>query len=494
MDHHILAVILNPLVDADFERLLIEGGFNPSVCRNINETRNHLVKHDPDLILITVKPDAEDMFSLVKEILGRLPVTPLLLVFEQAGPGNAESTLNSGASAYINLPVSSEKLGKIIAKNLQQAKTRQEWYLKESHHKTNSLIRQLSDLEILFENTHDLIFMLDQNQRLLFANSAAQELFVIKRENFSGKNYHEVFSHPGLLELIDSSQLDASFWQELEIDHDMVFSAHVKQIPNIGQIFTMHDITQLKRVDRIKNEFVSAISHDLRSPLTAIMGYVELIERVGEINDIQKDFIQKIVNSVHNISNLIDDLLNLSQIEASYQPDREPVQINKLIHYATQAYSKQIMEKNLNIELSLQPGDVTIYGDSAQMRQLFENLLENSIKYTPNEGNIFIKTTIQDKQFIFQIRDSGIGIPKNEQPHVFEKFYRASNIDERIIGTGLGLAIVKSITENHKARIWVDSDINQGSTFTIVLPLHKNKTVNYLPSSFRHKVNVEEVS
>ena len=490
---HILAITLNPQIDADLERLLISGGFNPHVCRSIHESRNHLGKHDPDLIFLTIKNEKE-AFNLVGEILERLPVIPLILVFDRADPENAEKTINCGAAAYLNFPVNAEKLEKIIQKSLLQAKTRRDWHLKESSHKTNLLLRQLSDLETLFENTHDLIFLLDHNQRLLFANRPVQELFIINSGSFSGKYYNEVFSHPRLLELIDSSQSDTSFWQELEIDHDLVFSVQAKQIVDVGQIFTLNDITQLKRVDRVKNEFVSAISHDLRSPLTAIMGYVELIERVGQINDIQKDFIQKIVSSVHNISNLIDDLLNLSQIEASYQPDREPVQINKLIHYATQAYSKQIMEKNLGIQLSLHPGEITIYGDSAQMRQLFENLLENSIKYTPKGGKILIKTTIQENQFIFQIIDSGIGIPKDEQPHIFEKFYRASNIDESIIGTGLGLAIVKSIAENHKARIWVDSDVNLGSTFTIVLPLRKNKPVNYLPSSFRNKVSVEEIS
>ena len=490
---HILAITLNPKIDEDFERLLISSGLNPHFCKNLRETRNHLVKYDPDLIFLTFI-SGEETVNLIDEILERLPVAPLILVFDQADPLNAEKTLNCGAAGYLNFPVSPEQLEKITRKNLQQAKTRREWHIKESGRRTSILVRQLAELETLIEHTHDLIFLLDQNQRLIFANRSVQDLFIINKGSFSGKYYHEVFSHPRLLELIDSSQSDTYFWQELEIDHDQVFSVYVKQIPDIGRIFTLSDITQLKRVDRIKNEFVNEISHDLRSPLTAIMGYVELIERVGQINDMQKDFIQKIVNSVHNISNLIDDLLNLSQIEASYQPDREPVQINKLIHYATQVYSKQIMEKNLNIQLNLQPGEVTVFGDSTQMRQLFENLLENSIKYTPNGGKILIKTMTQENQFIFQINDSGIGIPKNEQPHIFEKFYRASNIDESIIGTGLGLAIVKSIAENHKARIWVDSDVDQGSTFTIVLPLHKNKKVSYLSSSFRHKVSAEKIS
>ena len=485
----ILAVVHNSVPDRHLERLLASGGFGVLLCKNASAARNQLVRTIPDLILISEQIENGSGFDLANELLSRFPAAPLILIFDEARSDNAERALNLGATGYVSLPVRSEEFLDLIKLNLSKAKRRKDWLLRESRRKTSTLIRQLSDLEILFENTHDLILMLNQDDRVLFANRSLRDLFMIEDQIFTGRDYHEVFTHPKLLELIRSSESETAQWLELEIDQELIFSVQTKSVPDFGRIFTMHDITQLKRIDRIKNEFVSAVSHDLRSPLTAIMGYVELIDRVGEVNEMQQNFIQKVIVSVHNISQLIDDLLNLSKIEASFQPGGEPVEINKLIHYATQTFSSQIMEKNLNIELDLQPKAASVYGDTIQLRQLFENLLENSIKYTPEDGKIHVSSINQDDQVIIQISDNGIGIPKNEQPHIFEKFYRASNIDEGIIGTGLGLAIVKSIIDNHKGRIWVDSDADEGATFTIVLPL-RQENLNYLQTSFKQRADV----
>ena len=196
-----------------------------------------------------------------------------------------------------------------------------------------------------------------------------------------------------------------------------------------------------------------------------------MIERAGPVNDLQKDFIRRVQVSVHNITSLIDDLLDLGRIESGFDTRKEPIQLDLILRYTLENLKKQIVEKKQQVALSLPPNFPALVANPIQARRLLENLLEHAIKYTPQGGRIAISASIEQSQVILQIADSGIGIPTLDLPYIFDKFYRASNISADVIGTGLGLAIVKSIVEQHQGRIWVDSTVGKGTTFTIVLPL-----------------------
>ncbi len=233
----------------------------------------------------------------------------------------------------------------------------------------------------------------------------------------------------------------------------------------------MQDITHLKQLDRIKNDFVNTVSHDLRSPLTAILGYVELIERAGDVNDKQHEFIQRVQFSVRSITNLMNDLLDLGRIESGFDTRKDLVPVNGLVHYSVDSMEARLKSKDLELVMDIPAETASVYGDSARLRQMMENLLGNAIKFTPDGGKIHLRLMTQDDQVIFEIRDTGIGIPLAEQSYIFDKFFRASNIDLNTPGSGLGLAIVKSIVEHHQGRIWVESMAGEGATFTVVLPV-----------------------
>jgi two-component system NtrC family sensor kinase len=245
----------------------------------------------------------------------------------------------------------------------------------------------------------------------------------------------------------------------------------ISPIPQVGIVFTMSDITNLKKLDRIKTDFVHTVAHDLRSPLTAILGYVELIERAGTINDLQKDFIRRVQVSVHNITSLVDDLLDLGRIESGFDSRKEALLLDQIIQYSVDSFKKRIGEKNHQLQINLPTPYPPLFGNPVQMRQMVDHLLENAIKYTPNGGTITISSVVEKNQIILRFGDSGIGVPALDLPYIFDKFYRASNAGNEVTGTGLGLAIVKSIVENHSGRIWIDSTPGKGTTFTIVLPL-----------------------
>jgi two-component system, OmpR family, phosphate regulon sensor histidine kinase PhoR len=332
-------------------------------------------------------------------------------------------------------------------------------------------ITERNKLETVLTRIQDGVIVVDADQRMVMANQAAQSAFNLPGQPVVGRQFKDVFSQPELLELIDSANKSLSNRVEISVEDGRVFNAQLTPIPDVGIAITMHDITYLKKLDRIKSDFVSTVSHDLRSPLTAIMGYVELIERAGPINDLQRDFVRRVQVSVQNITTLVDDLLNLGRIEAGFDARKESINLGQLIYYSAEGFKKQLTDNGHHLQLELPNTFPPIFANPVQFRQMIDNLLDNAIKYTAPGGTITIHGTVEQNQIILQFNDSGIGIPALDLPYIFDKFYRASNVNGDVTGTGLGLAIVKSIVESHDGRIWVDSTLGQGTTFTIVLPL-----------------------
>jgi two-component system NtrC family sensor kinase len=327
-------------------------------------------------------------------------------------------------------------------------------------------------LETILTGIQDGVVVIEQDQRLGMVNQAARIAFAIDPATaLEGKTFPDVFPQEELVELVNAPENSAFNRTEISPDEDRVYSVMATPIKDVGRVITMHDITNLKKLDRIKTDFVHTVSHDLRSPLTAILGYVELIERAGAVTDLQRDFIRRIQISVHNITHLVDDLLDLGRIESGFDMRKENVRLDQIIRYSAEGLKKQLAEKGHHLQINIPDEIPAILANPVQMRQMFDHLLENAVKYTVQSGTIGIAGRIEQKQVILQISDTGIGIPAIDLPYIFDKFYRAANASSEMSGTGLGLAIVKSIIENHGGRIWVESTVGKGSTFTIVLPL-----------------------
>jgi two-component system NtrC family sensor kinase len=233
----------------------------------------------------------------------------------------------------------------------------------------------------------------------------------------------------------------------------------------------MQDISYFKEIDRYKTQFVNTVSHDLRSPLTAILGYIELIGKVGEVNDQQRAFIKRVQISVNYITNLINDLLELGRIEGGIDTRREFVPLGLIVQFAVDDVKNQIDDHDHKISLEIANGVPDVFGDPVRLRQVVDNLLSNAVRYTPNGGDITVRLSKEGEQVILQVEDSGLGIPYPDQSYIFDRFYRGGNVPDNVTGSGLGLAIVKSIVENHQGRVWVESSPGEGSCFTVVLPV-----------------------
>ncbi|MBM3120953.1 MAG: response regulator [Chloroflexi bacterium] len=323
-------------------------------------------------------------------------------------------------------------------------------------------------LETILTQTEDGVIVVDPENRLLLINRTAAEAFEASDPQL-GRSVVETLDHPQILALVRAPGR-APRREEIELKDGRVVNAQRTPIDGVGQAVVMQDITHLKELDRIKSEFVTTVSHDLRSPLTAILGYVDLIGRSGEVSEQQREFIQRVRTSVEHITALISDLLDLGRIEAGLDSARETTPLPVLARYAVETLRGSAEHRKLTLETDLPEDLPMVTGDPIRLRQMIANLLENAIKYTPPGGRVRIETMAEADQVILRIIDSGPGIPPAEQPYLFDKFFRASNAPEEVAGTGLGLSIVKSIVDSHDGRIWVESALGKGSRFTVVLP------------------------
>ena len=326
-------------------------------------------------------------------------------------------------------------------------------------------------LETILAGIADGVIVVGEDRRVILANQAVAAAFGVDPQEIVNQPVDLAFDHQQLLELFEDEPYIFPYRCELTLDDGRVMNAQLTNIPEIGYAVTMQDITYLKELDRIKSDFVHTVSHDLRSPLTAILGYVELISRVGPINQQQRQFIERVQISVRNITSLINDLLELGRIESGFDARKEFVPLPMVVQYSIDSLEGSVIEKELHLTVDLPDKMEKVFGDPTRLRQLIDNLLGNAIRYTPRGGKIRVTLKSETDQVILQIQDTGPGIPPSDQPYIFDKFYRASNIQQDIPGSGLGLAIVKTIVENHQGRVWVDSNLGQGSTFTVVLPI-----------------------
>jgi two-component system NtrC family sensor kinase len=259
---------------------------------------------------------------------------------------------------------------------------------------------------------------------------------------------------------------------EVRAPDERTYSVRLSAIEGVGTAAILHDVSYLKELDRVKTEFVSMVSHDLRSPLTSILGYIELLPRMGELNEQQLEFIKRVRQSVHNITDLISDLLHLGQLEAGLNEDMELVSFGSLVHETVFPLRQRAEERDQILDLVIPDKLPRILGNPTQLRQVIDNLVSNAIKYTPEKGFINIFAEVQDEQLIFSVVDNGAGIPAEEQNKIFDRFYRATNAPRDVQGTGLGLHITKTIVEKHDGRIWLQST-RSGTSFFVVFPIAK---------------------
>jgi PAS domain S-box-containing protein len=333
-------------------------------------------------------------------------------------------------------------------------------------------------LAAILASTSDAVLVTDRDDRVLLANPAAEQAFGIEADTVVGRKVGETELSSTLARVFGRSLSESeALNEEVPLPDGRTLYASASAIlssdgERIGRVAVMRDITHFKELDELKSDFVATVSHDLRAPLTFMRGYATMLPMVGGLTEKQGEYIDKILQGVGQMSELIDDLLDLGRVEAGVGLERKPCHLGAILIEAVDGMRMQAVTKGLALRLEPPEGTAVVAGDAALLRQMVANLVDNAIKYTPSGGTVTVGLSVHDEQAAIHVTDTGIGIAPDDQVRLFEKFYRIKRRDTADIpGTGLGLAIVKSVVERHGGRVWVESELNKGSTFHVLLPL-----------------------
>ncbi|MCU0651440.1 MAG: cell wall metabolism sensor histidine kinase WalK [Candidatus Omnitrophica bacterium] len=347
--------------------------------------------------------------------------------------------------------------------------------------KVREITIQSQQLTAVFNSMIEGVVVLDKESRIVSINSAIEKIFAIKKKEAQGKLFLEVIRNSDIAEEISRAlKKGESVSRELILSWPVqgVFQVNVapiyeKQGMINGSLLVLHDITEIRKLETMRRDFVANVSHELKTPLTSIKGFVETLLE-GALNDKENSlhFLEIVHEHTNRLDNLINDLLELSRIESrEIELDSQEIKLRDLFNKVILGFTSQLNKKNIKIENNLQSG-LMILADKDKIEQVITNLLANAIKF--NRDNGFVKIYSQDltgKTKVI-VEDSGIGIPTKDLPRIFERFYRVDKARSRELGgTGLGLSIVKHIIELHKGSVGVESVEGLGSKFWFNLPI-----------------------
>jgi len=341
--------------------------------------------------------------------------------------------------------------------------------------------REGNQLKSIIESMKEGVIVISREEDLLLVNDAAKEMFAID-DAAIGHPYMETIRNPDLQRLISRmKQKKKSATQEISVlyPQERSYLVSVRVSPRYREIVVViFDITEFKKLERIKADFVANVSHELRTPLTSIKGYIEtLLDRSYDTDEEKKHFLEIMEENTDRLIAIASDLLVLSELEsgeADSQDSRkgdEEIDIRETILRSVGSLDSLFSKKGVNLSLEIEDGMPPYRANRFLVERMLINLVENSAKYTPENGSVAVRASALNGTLRIEIEDNGIGIPPEHQERIFERFYRVDKNRSRDIGgTGLGLSIVKHIVIQHGGTIDVRSTEGEGSTFTIELP------------------------
>src|SRR5882724_3312487 len=344
------------------------------------------------------------------------------------------------------------------------------------------IAKRESGMQTIFSAMHDALLVVDSTRHVILANETFRKLFALP-EISEGTPLLEIVRDATLDRVIDDA-LDhgGPVRTELALDGSQIELDAVVTRNNAGEItgtlVLFHDITELKKIDQVRRDFVANVSHELRTPLSILRGYIETLLDSPEM---PREEFSRILGIMERHSKRLDllaeDLLTLAQLESA-NPDLQldAVDLSSFFGELIRDWEKKLANKQLNVTVDVAPDLPTVCADRGRLQEALYNLLDNAVKYSRERGEITLMARRREQQIVLSVSDNGIGISKDDLPRIFERFYRVDKARSRdtIHGTGLGLAIVKHIAQLHGGHVEAESELGKGTTIRVVLPIAQN--------------------
>ncbi len=409
--------------------------------------------------------------ALVAVVIGNILVNRFVKPFSQLqlfARGIAKGDLSSRVSFidYMEL----NHLGKTINSMASQ--------LAESF----ALIREEKQkLELIISNLVDGILVIDEEQRVVLANPAIENMLGLNFKKAEGRPILEAVLNHHLLELIQEvSESKNPLESELTIYHPGLRQLEIFLAPledenqtSCGSIIVIHDVTQVRHLERVRQDFVANVSHELRTPITAIKAMAEtLIRGAWQEKEMLLRYLRAIDQESDRLANMVDDLLTLAKLDSKIEVTKESFSLITLIEEVAERFLP-VQDLTPKFEIYYSETELpAVYANRNQIKQVLINLLDNAFKYTPASGTVKLTVEFREKRIQVAICDTGIGIPEEDLGRIFERFYRVDKGRSRVMGgTGLGLSIVKHIVESYGSQLEVTSELHLGSCFAFNLPI-----------------------
>jgi PAS domain S-box-containing protein len=468
------------------KRLLEKEGFEVLTAENGTQGIELGTSSEFDAAIIDMKMPDFDGIQVLKEIIKKYPNTVCFIATAYASYDTAIESTRFGAYSYIPKPFSPEELLQQIGAGLEKRelnlqhdkwrKEREERLLEVAFEKTrlNTIINSISDGVLVINRIGEVVLYNPSALKFLrLKNIVIEENIIDKLPEKLLEQVNQFLHSPELMKKSLSVQL------QMSTENDLFIEATSSPVPApdgtlAGVAIVIKNITELKKIEFLKSQFVSMVSHELKAPIAAVYGYLKLIadKSIPLDAERQSGFIDRSMYRLDSLLKMVNDLLDISRMEMkNIQKEIKELDLPDIIKGIVDLLQLDIKKKNLNVVFQMEQQIPLLSGDKDEVTRLFTNLISNGIKYNKQDGMLNISFYKNDDYLVTEIKDSGIGMKPEEKVKLFHEFFRAKNeFTKNISGTGLGLSIVKRIVDSYAGKIEVESEYGTGTTFRVFLP------------------------
>lgn len=472
------------------KRALVSEGYAVDGAEDGKSGFEKVAENAYDLILVDLMMPGMSGLELINKVHQVDPEIIIVVITGYASIETAVEATKRGAYDYLPKPFSPAALTAIVKRGLEKRalRIRARELHAERDQKLLELANEQSRMRTIIGCMNDGVLVTNIEGKLVLWNAASVKMLKSKGSEVVGEALEFYIKNRAIIdsirEVLSSEDPDISLIsREVEVgDKGTTLMANVAPVRDeegriLGAVTVLRDITALKEIDKIKSQFVSMVAHELRAPLAAIEGWLELVlsEEAGEDEEQKKQWLRRAKDRAHSMLAMVSDLLEINRMESGRIAQKmEKVHLDQIVQKIVEFLQTEADKRKISMKVRLPKDFPAIQADIKDMEKLFTNLINNAIKYNADSGSIFIEGEA-DKSFVcLRIRDTGLGISAENVSKIFEDFYRVEDSrTKKIPGTGLGLTIAKKIVDSHFGRIEVESRVNEGSVFSVYLPLAK---------------------